>query len=151
MDGTPEREYHAPTVGVDRVVITERIEVRPGVPLTIVTETDPVDPISLDLASGVSPPAYDRLLQLLQTIVPVGGRVLDLGAHIGTFSLAVAALGYEVLAVEASHRNTDVLQASIEANEFRQIPSPCDPLGLRSHVTLFPPWHKDLRRLSRDS
>ena len=48
--------YHAPTVAVDRVVITEGIEVQPGVPLTIVTEVDPVDPISRDLASGVYPP-----------------------------------------------------------------------------------------------
>ena len=121
MDGTPKREYHAPTVGVDRVVITEGIEVRPGVPLTIVTERDPVDPISRDLASGVYSPQYDRLLGLLQTIVPVGGRVLDLGAHIGTFSLAAAALGYEVLAVEASPQNAALLQASIEANGFRQM------------------------------
>ena len=121
MDGTRERRFHAPTVEVDRVVITEGIEVRPGVPLTIVTEVDPVDPISRDLARGVYPPQYDRLLGLLQTIVPVGGRVLDLGAHVGTFSLAAAALGYEVLAVEASPRNAALLQASIEANEFRQI------------------------------
>jgi len=121
MDGTPKREYHAPTVGVDRVVITEGIEVRPGVPLTIVTERDPVDPISRDLASGVYSPQYDRLLGLLQTVVPVGGRVLDLGAHIGTFSLAAAALGYEVLAVEASPQNAALLQASIEANGFRQM------------------------------
>ena len=121
MDGTRKRLFHAPTVELDRVVITKGIEVRPGVPLTIVTEVDPVDPISRDLASGVYPPQYDRLLGLLQTIVPVGGRVLDLGAHVGTFSLAAAALGYEVLAVEASPRNAALLQASIEANEFRQI------------------------------
>ena len=121
MDGTRKRQFHAPTVAVDRVVITEGIEVRPGVPLTIVTERDPVDPISRDLASGVYSPQYDRLLGLLQTIVPVGGRVLDLGAHIGTFSLAAAALGYEVLAVEASPQNAALLQASIEANGFRQM------------------------------
>ncbi len=68
-----------------------------------------------------TPPTYDRLLQLLQTIVPVGGRVLDLGAHIGTFSLAASALGYEVHAVEASPQNAAVLQASTEANGFRQM------------------------------
>jgi FkbM family methyltransferase len=121
MDRTRERRFHAPAAAADRILITEGIEVRPGLPLTIVTESGASDPISLDLARGIYPPQYNRLLGLLEAIVPPGARVLDLGAHVGTFSLAAAALGHEVLAVEASPRNAAVLQASIEANKLRQM------------------------------
>jgi FkbM family methyltransferase len=44
--------------------------------------------------------------------------VLDLGAHIGTFGLAAAAIGCQVLAVEASPYNFSLLQASIDHNGF---------------------------------
>jgi FkbM family methyltransferase len=47
--------------------------------------------------------------------------VLDLGGHIGTFSLFAAAHGYEVAAVEASGYNASLLQQSIAANGFDRI------------------------------
>jgi FkbM family methyltransferase len=50
---------------------------------------------------------------LLLELAPPGGRVLDLGAHLGTFSLFAAAHGYQVLAVEASPRNAALLKATI--------------------------------------
>jgi len=43
---------------------------------------------------------------------------VDLGAHIGTFSLYAAALGHEVVAVDASGRNMALLRASIDINGF---------------------------------
>ena len=36
---------------------------------------------------------------------------------------------------------------SLRARVRRRTRPPCDLLGLRSQVTLFPPWDKDLRRL----
>ncbi len=55
---------------------------------------------------------------LLPELTSPGGRVLDLGAHIGTFSLTAAALGYQVLAVEASPYNAALLCQSVTANQF---------------------------------
>jgi FkbM family methyltransferase len=48
-------------------------------------------------------------------------HVLDLGGHIGTFSLLAARLGYQVIAMEASPRNATLLQASAAHNHFDQL------------------------------
>lgn len=84
--------------------------------------TDPGDhddPISESLRNGKFP--LGRLFDLLRRVVPPGGRVVDLGAHVGSFSLAAAAAGYEVVAVEASPRNAALLRQSIELNSFANI------------------------------
>jgi FkbM family methyltransferase len=47
--------------------------------------------------------------------------VLDLGGHLGTFSLAAAALGCRVLCVEAAPQNVRLLRASVERNGFDQL------------------------------
>jgi FkbM family methyltransferase len=77
------------------------------------------DPISVQLAEGgIAPsPLTDLLLPLFQP----GQRVLDLGAHIGTFSLAAAARNCQVLAVEASPRNAALLQESAVRNRFANL------------------------------
>ncbi len=62
-------------------------------------------------------PHFDTLRRLVRR----GSRVLDLGAHIGTFTLAAAALGCEVIAVEASPQNARLLRASVEQNGFTQV------------------------------
>jgi FkbM family methyltransferase len=53
--------------------------------------------------------------------LPEPGRVVDLGAHIGTFTLYAAALGHEVAAVDASARNVALLRQSVAANAFRRV------------------------------
>jgi FkbM family methyltransferase len=60
-------------------------------------------------------PAAARLV--LDLLTP-GCRVLDLGAHLGTVTLAAAARGAQVLAIEASPRNAACLTASARQNEF---------------------------------
>jgi FkbM family methyltransferase len=88
------------------------------------------DPISRSLRTPV--PWLKRCLNrwrrsaaphwhLLRRLVRRGQRVLDLGAHIGTFTLAAAELGCEVIAVEASPENAELLRASIEINGFNQV------------------------------
>lgn len=74
--------------------------------------------ISRSLASGIFPPEYRPLLRELHRLVPAGGRVLDLGAHVGVFSLAASASGYQVVSVEASPRNASLLRASVSRNGF---------------------------------
>src|SRR5262249_10943151 len=59
------------------------------------------------------------LLELMLGFVRPGDVVLDLGAHIGTFTLTAAAAGCRVVAFEASARNVDLLRASVAQNGFR--------------------------------
>jgi FkbM family methyltransferase len=63
------------------------------------------------------PPAFDLALGL----VAPGAVVLDLGAHLGTFSLPAAAHGCRVVAFEASPRNAEFLRTSARANGFRDL------------------------------
>jgi FkbM family methyltransferase len=88
------------------------------------------DPISRSLRAPV--PWFKRCLNrwrrssaphfdLLRRLVRPGSRVLDLGAHIGTFTLAAASMGCEVLAVEAAPENAELLRASVEHNGFTHV------------------------------
>ncbi len=85
----------------------------------IAVDDGETDEISLAIRSGSysSPPAYSLLTALAQP----GQHVLDLGAHIGTFSLYAAALGYPVTAVEASPRNAALLAESARRNGFANL------------------------------
>jgi len=58
------------------------------------------------------------MLDILDAVEGGGGRMLDLGAHVGTFSLAAAAVGCDVLAVEASPLNAALLRSSVWHNGF---------------------------------
>jgi FkbM family methyltransferase len=77
--------------------------------------------ISQALAAGTYPAEYLPLVREVSRRVPPGGRILDLGAHIGVFSLAAAAAGYEVVAVEASPRNVALLRSSASRNGFHRM------------------------------
>ncbi len=92
-----------------------------GVRFAVVTGSEADDPISQSLAAGVYPADYLPLFHLLTELVPPGGRVLDLGAHVGTFSLAAAAAGYQVTSVEASPRNVALLKASVARNDWDRL------------------------------
>src|SRR3954464_14995963 len=75
---------------------------------SFVAVTDPDrqnDPVADALAEGTFP--LVRLLDVARRCTPVGGRVLDLGSHVGSFALAAAASGFEVAAVEASTANAE--------------------------------------------
>lgn len=65
-------------------------------------------------ARAYFPPSFELALD----VAPPGGVVLDLGAHLGTFTLAAAATGRRVIAVEASPRNVELLGASVHENGF---------------------------------
>jgi FkbM family methyltransferase len=62
-----------------------------------------------------------HLCDLMLTLVKPGDALLDLGAHLGSESLPAAAAGCRVVAVEASRRNAELLQASAERNGFTQM------------------------------
>lgn len=89
------------------------------VSFNVMVGVDDEDPISQSITDGsyVFPWAYHLLFSMVQR----GDKVLDLGAHVGTFSLAAAALGCDVISVEASPHNVALLEASAAQNGFEQI------------------------------
>src|SRR5258707_2087396 len=94
MDAEIKRPYAAPPLDGNKAALTT-LRVAENVTFEVLTEDD--EPISRTLAAGVYPPEYGFLIELLRAITPTGGRVLDLGAHVGIFSLAAAAAGFEVI------------------------------------------------------
>ncbi len=107
----PARDRHAPAaVQFHRMPVADDVE-----PWVAVSKTAD-DEVSVRLARGdfSLPPGQERLLRTLKP----GDLVLDVGAHIGTFSLAAAARGLVVIAVEASPRNVLLLERGIEKNAF---------------------------------
>jgi FkbM family methyltransferase len=82
----------------------------------LAVDADNLDPIEQDLVAGTWSPA-PALAWLLGVMAP-GDRVLDLGAHIGTFAMPAAAAGARVTAVEPSPRNATLLEAACHENGF---------------------------------
>lgn len=54
-------------------------------------------------------------------LIQPGMRVLDLGCHLGTFSLPAAVLGASVLAVDATSSHVELLNAAATRNGFEQL------------------------------
>ncbi len=74
------------------------------------------DPIADVLAAGRFPDS--RSNELWRHLIHSGGRLVDVGAHIGTYSLPALAAGASVLAVEGSEGNATLLRLAAEANGF---------------------------------
>src|SRR5437868_2563097 len=100
-------------------MIFQRVAARAWVHLDIAFGAEADDHFSRTLRQGWYPssPATDLLLQMVRP----GHRVLDLGANIGLFCLPLAAMGCQVVAVEASPRNAELLQASITCNRLSNL------------------------------
>ena len=58
---------------------------------------------------------------LIRTFVQPGDAVIDAGAHLGSITLPLAAIGCRVLSVEASSRNAALLRSSVAYNGFRDV------------------------------
>jgi len=85
----------------------------------MVLDAESDDPIARAYLDGHR--ANDYLTQLLARFTKKKARVLDLGAHIGTFSLEAAARGHDVLAVDASPKHVELLRRSVERNNFKRM------------------------------
>lgn len=87
-----------------------------GLRFDVVVDTAMDDPVAAVLKRGA---VFDpTLVSLMLQLVGPDDRVIDLGAHLGTFALAAAARGCHVLAIEASPRNAELLHASAARNGF---------------------------------
>lgn len=87
-----------------------------SVQVKFATPGDSDDPLVEAVAAGTWQPT-DALRWLLLN-VSSGDRVLDLGAHVGTFTLLAARLGAQVTAVEASPRNAELLEVAAQASKL---------------------------------
>ncbi len=77
------------------------------------------DPISQGIITGN--PWFLDDYEFLFALMKPNDIVLDIGAHIGTFGLASAALGCHVLCIEASPNNANLIAASAAANGFAHL------------------------------
>lgn len=91
----------------------------PGLEYRVAIDPDDPDPVGLAIVAGFHEfsPSQLFLFELLRK----NDRVVDLGAHVGTFALGAAALGCEVVAVEAAPTNVRLLEAGIRENRFDRV------------------------------
>jgi len=90
-----------------------------GVSFEVVVDPEVDDPVSGELARGAS--SNQPLISLMLGLVGRGDRILDIGSHVGTFSLAAASVGARPLAIEASRSNVELLRASASLNAFDSV------------------------------
>jgi FkbM family methyltransferase len=95
------------------------VSVDNGTHFTIAINAAANDPVANDYLNGV--PYQKYALQLMLQFITPGRTVLDIGAHIGTFTLTAAAAGAEVIAVEAGEENALLLARSVELNAFNKV------------------------------
>lgn len=107
--GRSRSEERHPLVRIGRIMVAE------GQRISIAISIDEQDDVSNAIAAGTfGLPLHYPLLALVEP----GARVLDLGAHIGTFSLYAASHGYKVAAVEASQENAALLDENLRRNGY---------------------------------
>lgn len=90
------------------MLIEDRLEV------TFAFDAELSDPLASWLIGHTE--SHDRVHALAFQLVGPGDSVLDLGAHVGTFALPVAALGCRVFAIEAAPANVALLEAAVRRN-----------------------------------
>jgi FkbM family methyltransferase len=100
--------------------------------------TRETDPVAAAYRAG-SLKHLSTLIQVAMNVLQPGSRVLDLGAHLGGFALTAAALGCEVIAVEASAQQAALLRTSAEHNDFRKLDVIHAAVGEASGVVEFSP------------
>jgi len=98
---------------------TSRVAIPGGPEFDVVVDPRVGDQVTFALSVGVS--LDQTLVKLMTDLVRPGDRILDIGAHVGTFSLAAAAVGALSLAIEASPENAALLRASAARNGFTNI------------------------------
>lgn len=92
-----------------------------GREIKVVVDAGSDDPVSAAFQAGGEGLYEHQLIALMLELVGPGDMVLDLGAHVGTFSLSAAAARCSVLALEASPSNAGLLRASATANRFHSL------------------------------
>ena len=104
--------------GTDQIIhaLCYHLMVNDDVGFYIYVDGEEKDDITEAITSQIY--TFPDIFRPLTASLRPGQSVLDLGAHIGTFSLFAATLGYRVVSVEASPRNATLLMASARKNGF---------------------------------
>ena len=95
---------------------THEVTLTGGLRFKVVVDPRVDDPVAHSLANGWT--SDEAHIDLMLRFLGPGQKLLDLGAHLGSFSLAAAAAGAEALAVEASPSNVALLRESARQNGF---------------------------------
>jgi FkbM family methyltransferase len=113
------QKFHVETDGEQMPAVLCSLSTPNAKGFSIVVQEDGTDGITTAILGNTFtlPEHYCMLFDLVRP----NGKVLDLGAHIGTFSLMAAANGYQITAVEASTRNAALMRESIHRNGFNNI------------------------------
>ncbi|MDQ4132797.1 MAG: FkbM family methyltransferase [Actinomycetota bacterium] len=96
-----------------------RVTLREGISFEVMLDSRADDQVTNFLRRGTS--LDQHLLSLMLQFLRPGERLLDLGAHVGSFSLAAAAAGSPALAVDGSAENVALLRASAVRNGFTDL------------------------------
>jgi FkbM family methyltransferase len=106
----------------DKTYVCVNLTLNPNVHFDVMIPVEALavadDELCHRMASGIYPEEDKFVVELMFQLVPPGGAILDLGAHLGLISLAFAAAGFQVVAVDASPSNARALQASASRNGF---------------------------------
>ena len=102
------------TLGSRLTFVPVAVASAPSADFCIDTSVD--DPVAAWFAGHdwIDEPVQRAFLEFVRP----GTRVLDLGSHLGTFSLAASALGAEVLAVDAAPAHVELLSEAARRNGF---------------------------------
>ncbi len=98
---------------------TYRLTIRDETSFDIVVAEDSADEISQAIIRNTF--SFSDEFHFIFDLIQPNDNILDLGAFIGTFSLAAAALGGNVVSVDASPYNAALLKASVAENNFSQM------------------------------
>ncbi|HVE76702.1 MAG TPA: FkbM family methyltransferase [Actinomycetota bacterium] len=110
---------HGLVRGSGEKLLIARVEVAER--LTTIFAVDPAstDPISVWL--GQQPTFDDLPLRLFLDLAETAKTVVDVGAHVGTFSLPAATLGCRVIAIEGSPENARLLAIAKGLNNLERL------------------------------
>jgi FkbM family methyltransferase len=100
-------------------VLYPTVALKDGTRFEVAIDARLMDPISRGVVAGDFWFLHD--FYLLLDLMKPGDTVLDLGGHVGTFSLAAAALGGRVACIEAAPENAALLRASVARNGFHDM------------------------------
>lgn len=95
------------------------IKLSNAVGYNMMVEAAAFDPVSQECKKGT--PYQQEAVELMLQLVKPNSKILDVGAHIGTFSLAAAANDCQVLAIEASPFHAQLIKSSAKNNQFDQL------------------------------
>ncbi len=115
MSGNEPSSTHRPGVSVSSISY-HATALADGRVIELALPGDSSDPVVNAYANGQALNQY--LVDWLVRFTATGDRVLDLGCHVGTLAVPAAALGREVLAVDASPLHVECVRRSAARNHL---------------------------------